>query len=212
MKKIISEIFRKTIHFSGLFLIILYTFILNEFSKTWANLTLVAVLLILLEVERIRIEHKPKIVAIFKELFRKREEENISGAVFFVISCIICFAVFDYWIAILALLMTVVGDLVSALMGRIFGKTKIYKDKSIVGTVSGLFANISVSMFVLSGFPILTLIMASIASFTEMITIKLDDNLTVPLFAGFFGQIYLYYSGIILPPDNFIFSYIFSIS
>ena len=47
--------------------------------------------------------------------------------------------------------------------------------------------------------------MAIVASFVEVITNKLDDNLTVPLFAGFVGQMIVYYGDLVLPPIDFTF-------
>jgi len=198
--KIISELLRKSIHLSGLFLVFAYTFIMLYFSKVWANLFLTATLLFILEIEQIRLLHKPKILRFFAHLFRKHEEDGLSGAVFFVIACLISFAVFNYWVAVLAMFMTVFGDMFSALIGKLYGKTKLYKTKTVVGTFSGLLANILVALIILPSQPFLVFIMAFTATFTEAITAKLDDNFTVPLFAGFLGQLYIHYFEITLPP------------
>ncbi|MDX9970304.1 MAG: hypothetical protein RBS56_00145 [Candidatus Gracilibacteria bacterium] len=197
---ILSEILRKSIHLAGLFLVFAYTIILLMFSKGWADLFLTAVLLFILEIEQLRLVHKPKILKVFSILFRKHEEDSISGAAFFVIACLICFAVFNYWVAVLAMFMTVFGDMFAAIMGRSFGTTKIYKEKTIIGTLSGFTANVIVGMLIFHIHPFLVLIMAFTATFSEAVTAKLDDNLTVPLFAGFLGQLYINYFDIVLPP------------
>ena len=41
--------------------------------------------------------------------------------------------------------------------------------------------------------------MAFVATLSEMLSSKIDDNLTVPLFAGFVGQMIVYVVGIELP-------------
>ena len=41
--------------------------------------------------------------------------------------------------------------------------------------------------------------MAFTATAVEVVTNKLDDNFTVPLFAGFVGQMIVYYTDITLP-------------
>lgn len=197
------ELLRKTLHFSGLVILVLYTVMYHLFSEQVAILVLTALLLILLEIDYVRIEHKPKLVKIFEGIFRQKEEDYLNGAVFFVIACVIAFAAFDYWIAVLAMLMTVFGDAFAGLFGRLFGATKIYRDKSYVGSLAGFMANVLVGFFVVPGLPWLFLGMAFVASLVEMFTGKLDDNLTVPLFAGFVGQMMVYFYNLDLPPIAF---------
>jgi dolichol kinase len=200
---IIWEFLRKGVHLSGLLIVVAYTVILHLFSERIAILSMTAVLLVLLEIEYVRLEHKPKIAAMFDGLFRKHEQDNISGAVFLLISCIICFAAFDYWIAVVALFMTVFGDLFAALVGRAWGKTTIYNNKTLVGTLAGFAANVIVGILILPGYFYLIGAMAFVATFTELITNKMDDNLTVPLFAGFAGQMIIYFFELPLPPIEF---------
>ncbi|MBI4235623.1 hypothetical protein HY604_04985 [Candidatus Peregrinibacteria bacterium] len=197
------ELLRKTLHISGLFVLILYTVLYHLFSQQVAILAMTALLLIVLEVDYIRIEHKPKLIKIFEGIFREKEKDYLNAVVFFIISCIISFAAFDYWIAVLAMLMTVFGDAFAALFGRLFGETKIYREKSYVGTLAGLLANVLVGFFVIPALPLLFFAMAFVASMVEMFTGKLDDNLTVPLFAGFVGQMIVYFYDLNLPQVNF---------
>lgn len=162
-----------------------------------------AALLILLEVEYVRLEHRSRFTAFFDSLFRKHEKDNVSSAVFLVASCIICFAAFDYWVAVVALFMTVFGDLFAALFGKAFGKRTIYNSKTYVGTFAGLLANIGVGLLILPEVIYLVIIMGVVASFTELVTNKMDDNLTVPLFTGFAGQMIVYFMQIDLPSVDF---------
>lgn len=192
-------------HLTSLLIVVGYTVLLNYFSDRTTILIMTALLLILLEVEHFRLEHRSPMVSFFDKLFRKKEKDNISGAIFLVISCIICFSAFEYWIANLALFMAVFGDIFSALFGRAFGKTKIFRNKTVVGTSAGLLANFGVGFLIMPQFSMLFVPMAFMASFVELITNKLDDNLTVPLFAGFIGQMIVYYTDLTLPPIDFTF-------
>lgn len=201
----LGEILRKTVHLSGLLIVVAYTLLLNYFSEQIAILTLTATLLVLLEIEYIRIEHRPRIANFFSILFRRHEKNQLTGAVFFLISCIISFAAFDYWIAVMAMFMTVFGDLAAALVGQIFGKTKILKKKTFLGTFAGFAANLLVGLLILPGFNLLIFPMAITATLVEMFTNKLDDNLTVPLTAGFVGQMIVYFFSLGLPPIDFTF-------
>ncbi|MBD3360936.1 hypothetical protein GF366_03995 [Candidatus Peregrinibacteria bacterium] len=199
-----SEIVRKTFHLSSLLIVVGYTLALTYFSDRIAILTITGLLLLFLEIEYIRIEHKPKFAEIFDRFFREHEKYNLSGSIFLVIACIICFAAFDYWIAVLALFMTVFGDLFSALIGRAFGKAKLYKNKTYIGTFAGLAANLITGLLLLSGFISIVAPMAFIATFTEVLTNKIDDNLTVPLFSGFVGQMLVFFFSLDLPDINFL--------
>lgn len=199
------EALRKAAHVTGLFIVVGYTLVYDYFSPRVALLAITALLLILVEIERIRLDHKPRIALLFDGMFRKHEKDNISGAVFLVISCIIAFAAFDYWVAFLALFMTVFGDMAAALFGRAFGRAPIYGNKTLIGTLGCLGANLLVGMMIMPENVELVMPMAFTATFVEFITIRLDDNLTVPLFAGFVGQMIVLYTGIILPPVDFTF-------
>lgn len=196
------EFARKAVHLSGLAIVVGYTLLLNYFSQQVAILAMTALLILLLEVEHIRVEHKPKVANAFSGLFRRHERNNISGAVFLVISCVICFSAFDYWIAVAATFMCVFGDLFAALFGKIFRTKKIHNNKTWPGTIAGLVTNMIVGVLVLPGSAVLIIPMAITASVVEFITNKLDDNLTVPLFAGFIGQMIVYYMSIPLPEIN----------
>ncbi len=204
-KGLVKEFARKAVHLSGLSIVVGYTLLLNYFSQRVAILAMTALLILLLEVEHIRVEHKPKMANAINGLLRRHEQNNISGAVFLVISCVICFSAFDYWIAVAAMFMCVFGDLFAALFGKIFRTKKIHNNKTWPGTIAGLVTNVTVGMLVLPSSALLIIPMAITASVVEFITNKLDDNLTVPLFAGFVGQMIVYYMGIQLPAVNFWF-------
>jgi len=157
-------------------------------SEKIAILVLTGIFLLLMEIEYIRLEVKPKIPNAFN-VFRAREKDNVAGSIFFVAATIMAFSVFDYSIALTALLLTVFGDLAAALIGIKFGKIKIFRQKSLEGFLAGLVMNLCVGFLIMPDFPALYITMAFVASTVELLTGKLDDNLTVPLFAGFTGQI-----------------------
>jgi dolichol kinase len=204
-RHIFRELVRKAFHLSSVLILVGYTFFLNYFSPRIAMFAMTALFLILLEIEYIRLEHRPRITEAFDAFFRHHEKTRLSSAVFLVAACIISFATFDYWVAFLAVSMTVFGDLVCAIMGKLFGKTKLYRNKSVVGTLSGLATNVIVGVLCLPDMFILFFPMAIVATFVEVFTRKMDDNLTIPLFSGFLGQVIVYYFALDLPPVEFTF-------
>lgn len=194
-----KEILRKLFHLMELPVLLVYSYIHFVWDARVAILALTAMFLILLEVEYVRLEVRPRIPAIMS-LFRPREKNNVTGTVFFIAATIIVFGAFDYSIAMLALLLTVFGDLASALVGIKFGKHKLFKKKTWEGFLAGLTMNLLVGFIFLPEFPLVFIPMAIVASVVELITNKLDDNLTVPLFSGFTGQMIVYLFALSLPP------------
>jgi len=73
-------------------------------------------------------------------------------------------------------LVIAVGDGMAALVGRFFGKTKIYKGKSLEGSLSGFLGAWAVS----NQFYPHPLLAAVIYTLTELFT-PLDDNLVIPI-------------------------------
>ena len=141
---------------------------------------------------------------------RHHEKTRLSSAVFLVISCIISFSAFDYWVAFMAVSMAVFGDLVAALLGKAFGETKFYGTKSVVGTLGGFLMNMIVGLLAVPHLFIVFAPMAITATFVEVFTKKMDDNLTIPLFSGFLGQMIVMYFSLNLPPIEFTFLGLFN--
>ncbi|MCC6643482.1 phosphatidate cytidylyltransferase [Candidatus Peregrinibacteria bacterium] len=190
-KALRKEILRKMIHLLELPVLLAYTLLMVFYGQRLGLLALTALLVILLEIEYIRLEYRLRLPAVI-DILRRHEKDNVASSIFFVAATIICFAAFDYEIALLALMMTVFGDLMSALIGIRFGKHKIYKKKTLEGFTAGLVTNSLVGVILMPQMWVLFLPMAVIASLTELWTGKLDDNLTVPLAASFTGQILLF--------------------
>ncbi len=190
-KSLRRELIRKCIHLLELPVLIMYTLLAHFYGGRVGILALTVLLIILLEIEYIRLEYRlelPKLI----DILRRHEKDNIASNIFFIASTIICFAAFDFPIAILALLMTVFGDLMCALVGIRFGRTKIYKKKTLEGFTAGLVTNIGVGFLVMPEMWMVFCPMAISASLVELWTGKLDDNLTIPLAAGFVGQMILF--------------------
>lgn len=183
----LREIKRKALHVAILLIIILYTILEKSVSKQIALFTLVFILLFLLVTEFIRLELNIE-VPILRQMIRAKEERKMHGVIYFLSATIICLAVFDFRIALTALLMTVFGDMFAAIVGRRFGKTLIFKNKTLFGGLVELIINLVVGFIILNNIYII-IAMAFTATIVEIFVSELDDNLFVPLFAGFVGQL-----------------------
>jgi dolichol kinase len=203
------ELARKFIHFLAVFILLAYFIVSDFFNPQIAMLTLVFILIIALELEYLRIEFGKKIPVLNKVwayLRRDREKNTIGGDVFFLLGGILVLAIFDLRIAVAAILMTIFGDLSAALIGSRFGKhhLKYFKDKTWEGILAEFFVNllIGIGVFFKGAFFnfslfynwqlwAVVLVMVFTATIVEIIAHKIDDNLLIPVFAGFNGQIVL---------------------
>ncbi|MBI5065324.1 CTP--2,3-di-O-geranylgeranyl-sn-glycero-1-phosphate cytidyltransferase [Candidatus Woesearchaeota archaeon] len=212
------EFGRKLIHLLSLFFILLYFGTAHFFGHKAGLLVLAGLLIVLLEIEYVRIELKAKLPILsylWKHFRRRSEHQRVGGEIFFLLGAIIVFAVFDERIATVALLMTTFGDLTAALVGKYVHNIWIFEKKK--KALEGALAQFLVDVFVgfiflrtlvngkvwwLSGFAIVgdplwgpILIMAFAATFVETCVSKIDDNLLIPLFSGFAGHAALVFLG-----------------
>jgi len=186
----LREVGRKVIHLTILIAIAGYAFIEEVFSKQAALLTLVGLLLFFLVLEYFRLERGWK-MPFFSIFIRPKEQDRLYGVIFFLSATIISLAVFDYKIAIAALFMTTFGDMTAALIGKKYGTSLLYKNKTVVGGIAELTVNLIVGILVLGNIYV-AILMAFAATASETIVDELDDNLIIPLVAGFVGQLALH--------------------
>ena len=193
------EIGRKIIHIT--ILVVLAAFFLIQDSlvnagytatlaKQVALLFLVALLILFLMLEYFRLELEWK-MPFFSQFIRPKEQNKMYGVIYFLSATIISLAVFDYKIALAALLMTTFGDMVAALVGKRYGSTLIYRNKTWAGFLGELATNLIVGFIILDSIYII-LGMAIVATIVETLVDELDDNLLIPIFSGFAGQIILF--------------------
>lgn len=191
---IFHEIGRKIIHITILFVLAAFFFIKNKLGEQVALLFLVALLILFLVLEYFRLELGWK-MPLFSQFIRPKEQDRMYGVVYFLSATIISLAVFDNKIALAALLMTTFGDMIAALVGKHYGTSLIYRNKTWAGFFAELGMNLIVGFIVLVNLPgyiYIVIGMASVATIVETLVDELDDNLLIPLFSGFAGQIILF--------------------
>ncbi len=196
-KKLRKEILRKLFHLYQLPMIVGYIVLRYYLSERIAVFAIVVVLVIVLEYEFLRLDLNVKVPDPFG-IMRKHEKKNVSGMLFMVLATIVVFTVFDFRIAVTALLITVFGDLASALIGIKYGKHKIKTGKTWEGFAAGLVTNLMIAAVFLWEYPLILFSMAIVASIVEFLTYKLDDNLTVPISSAFAGHTVAFLLGVSL--------------
>ncbi len=191
---IFHEVGRKIIHITILIVLALFFFIQRTYSKQAALLFLVMLLIIFLILEYLRLELGWK-MPFFSQFIRAKEQNRMYGVIYFLSATIISLAVFDPKIALAALLMTTFGDMVAAFVGKKYGTTLIYRNKTWAGFSGELITNLLVGFLVLRSLPgsiYIILGMALVATIVETLVDELDDNLLIPLFSGFAGQVIIF--------------------
>jgi phytol kinase len=183
---LIFEIKRKLVHLSSAVYILIYYLVETFFSQRTALLTLVFFLILLSFLEFLKMKYNRKI-PIFHLIYRDNEKNTLSGSIYLILGVIIAFAIFDFDIAVTAILMMIVGDTASAIMGKI-GNHKIdgYR-ASWEGVISEFLIDIAIGFIFINNIPVI-FIMALTATFVETVLKPVDDNLAVPVVAGFAGQ------------------------
>lgn len=194
-KKLQKEILRKLFHLYQLPVVAAYISLRYYFSEHIAIFFMAILLILVLEFEFLRLDLKINLPDPFG-IMRKKEKRRATGMLFFVLAVIVVFSVFDFKIALVAILMTTFGDLASALVGIKYGKHRIKAGKTLEGFIAGFLINLAVASIFLWGYFSIIISMALVASLVELFTYKLDDNLTVPIFTGFVGHTIAYVLGI----------------
>jgi len=198
------ELFRKIVHLFSISFLVIYFIVADLFNRNIALLILVLMLIILLEFEYLRIEvgkDIPILKYLWKYLRRGKEKNQIGGDVFFLIGSIMVLSIFDIRVAMVAILMTTFGDMASALIGKKYGKHYLTRLKQrawegifaefIVDVIIGIIVFVFISAGSFYDFRVwaIILVMAVTATVVETIVYKMDDNLLIQVFSGFFGHI-----------------------
>ena len=181
-----SEYFRKIIHIFNLVIPFTYLFFLESRFQALRILVPLTLFAIVLEYLRVRSAVIKKIFNNFlKSMLRIHEMDGkYTGATWVFISSTLTIAIFPKEIAIISLVYMSLGDTIAGLVGRKFGKTKFY-NKSIEGSLAGLIVCLLSGYLVNLTLPLVVVFSGAFAAmFFELLPMPIDDNLSVPLFAG----------------------------
>lgn len=146
-------------------------------------------------VEQIRINY-PEYAATFKivnkYLLRAEEQLKESAGMPFVMGLLLTLLSFPKVVALCAIFTLAIADPMSAIIGIRFGKNKIFKRKSVEGSAAFFISTLAIIIFVFGSLyghdvfivSILGLIVASVMTALELIPVRVDDNLTIPIATG----------------------------
>jgi dolichol kinase len=123
----------------------------------------------------------------FGELIREHEQFNLLGSTYLVIAGLLAVEIFPQRVAAAALGYTILGDGMAALVGKGWGRRRIF-NKTLEGALGGLAACLVWAAFLGATGMLpwgMLLTGALVASLVELLPIPLDDNLGITLFAGY---------------------------
>ena len=185
---------RRLLHMlSGMIVVTAYSLL---FTYPQAVQLLGSIACIAYVVDRIRVaypEISRKLEGITNFFLRAEERLKESSMIPYVIGILLTILSFPKPIALMAISILAIADPVSAIVGILYGKHHWVKEKSAEGsfaffTISFLcsfiilFRTVPIAWWMIAAFSFLLYL--AVAAF-EMLPIKLDDNLTIPLFTGF---------------------------
>jgi dolichol kinase len=123
----------------------------------------------------------------FGELIREHERMSLLGSTYLLLAALIAVEVFPQPVAAAALGFTVLGDAMGALVGRAWGRHRVF-NKSLEGALGCLVACLAwatlVTLVAHVPWPV-TVAGAVVATLVEALPIPLDDNLGITLAAGY---------------------------
>ena len=178
----LAELFRKSIHLSGLILPVIYLFLDQQ-----TMLILIGVLAGFAVTVELMKWLSPSFGEFFFKMFafllRTHERKGaVTGATYYLISAFLCIFFFAKTLAIVCIFFMILGDLAAALVGKMWGRTKLLGKKSLEGSAACFVVCALIALVTLN--PIIGIIGAFVATLVELLPFPIDDNLTVPLVSG----------------------------
>lgn len=181
-----QELLRKATHMGAL--CIPGGYHLLSLDKVGALYIMVPVTLLMIGIDIARLRNRGFWRNIFGPLAGKmvRGHEvagDFTGATYILISVCLTIALYEKYIAIAALSFIIVGDTFAALIGRKLGRHKFGR-KSVEGSLGCLLGTVIVAFLVPQVALEIALTGAVVATVTEALSTRIDDNISVPIISG----------------------------
>jgi len=182
------ELWRKFAHIiMGVGCFVAAYFILQIYGSSALELSLGIVLALLVLADILIADYGWKL-PLYHHLQRPHEVESFHSATLMVISSIIVYKLFVLPVAIAAIAMLVFGDSAAAIVGIL---TKSRKKTAFWRTATMLVVCLAIGYFV---FGWIGAVMGVVATLAECLVTKIDDAITIPIFAGLAGHILLLFA------------------
>ena len=152
-------------------------------------LLMVTLAIVIIDFLRLHINGvKEGFILFFGSFLRRHEFTRLSGATYLLLGCLITSFLYKKPIVVAACTFVIVGDTFAAVLGANIKSPKIFRKKSILGSVGFLGSAIIVALILynLTGsLPMKHLIFGAIAATViESLPLPWDDNFSIPIITG----------------------------
>lgn len=186
-----NELLRKSIHLSSSVIPVSYYFLSREIEIIM--LSVLSLIMIIIDVVRVKnVNFKNIYLKFLKPILRNHEHENektlFTGGTYIVIAYLVCVIFFPKAISITSMFIVIFPDSLAAIVGKVYGKHFI-GNKTIEGSSAFFITGIIVVMLSpkvtdsISEYYI-AFVCVLLTTFFELLTLKIDDNISIPLFFG----------------------------
>ncbi len=187
------QIMRRLFHmFNGSAIATLYLISFNHSQMIHFLGTIACVLYV---VEQVRInypETAAKLLPFTRFIMRAEEQLKESAMVPYAMAVLLTIVAFPKHIALVGIYSLAIADPLAAIIGIRFGRHKLTPTRSIEGSTSFFLAIFLVTLIVLTGYNnafditifLVSFAVGAICTAADTIPLKLDDNLTIPLFTS----------------------------
>jgi dolichol kinase len=157
----------------------------RQFELLFVALTAGAIAIDLLRLHEDRVRRFFRVF--LGELIREHERFSLLGSTYLLLAALLAIEIFPQPVAAAALGFTVLGDAMGALVGRAWGRHRVF-NKSIEGAAGCFLACVAWACYVAWASPLTLPVMvagALVATLVEVLPIPLDDNLGITLASGY---------------------------
>ncbi len=178
----VQELRRKGIHLFGLLVPIVYIFVETRAAVVAVGVLVVVALLIEL-VKAVLPSFSIIFLRVLTPLLRSHERDGaITGATYYLIGSFLSIVLFPKFLAIICILFMIFGDMSAALIGKQWGRTRLFTRKTLEGSVACFMVCVFIALVKFN--PVVAIVGALAATLVELLPTGLDDNLTMPLLSG----------------------------
>lgn len=178
------ELWRKIAHVAiGTLCLITAYVVLQQYGAATLELALACVLAVLVLCD-ILIADYGWTLPLYHHLQRPHEAEGLHTATLSVLSAIVVFKLFALPVAVASIAMLIYGDAAAAIVGLYAGKAR--KKTALARTFAMLLVSVLIGWVV---FGWVGAVMGVVATLAECLVTKIDDAITIPVFAGLAGSL-----------------------
>jgi diacylglycerol kinase (CTP) len=188
------HLLRKIWHMSTGSIAITLFLLSGQDQKAWGWAALIFALVgFSVDFLRLRYPKANELAIKFMGIFMRENERNdYSGLPFYALGCGISLLLFQSHIAILSIMFLVFSDPISSYFGVKYGKEKLLPNKSLQGTTAGFCTCYLITLIygislghVSFDLLLFALLAGLVGAISELFSVLVDDNLTIPVISGF---------------------------